>query len=88
MRSPSASLGLLACGDVRPGAHDLQRLPLRVLDHPERILNPDIVAVAMPETIFEGSSALLHQRTHLRKAREIIRMQPDRPEILVLKHLP
>ena len=82
-------LRLFAIGDVGPRADDLGRAPLRVADHPERVLDPDVMAVAMAEAIFDRPSAFLDQRSHLLEyALGVLRMQPHRPEILVLEHLP
>ena len=82
-------LRLLASGDVGPGSDDLERAPLAVVDDAERVLDPDVVSVAMPEAILDRAAAFFDQRRHLLEhARGILRMQTHRPEILVLEHLP
>ena len=56
-------LGLdpLAVRHVRPGADDLLGLALVVVGDGERVLDPDVVAVAMAETVFEAAAALADQ---------------------------
>ena len=82
-------LGLLAGGNIGPRADDLERAALAVVDHAERVLDPDIMSVAVPEAVLERPAAFLDQRRHLLEhARGILRMQTHGPEILVLQHLP
>src|SRR5262249_25432386 len=47
-----SKLGLLSTGDISPGSDDFQRAPLVVFDDPESILDPDVMSVPMPESIF------------------------------------
>ena len=51
-------LGLLAAGDVRPRADDLERPTLAVVDDPEGVLDPDVMPVAMAEAILDASRRL------------------------------
>ena len=80
---------LFASRDVGPRPNDLQRTALLVPHHPEGVLDPDVMSVAMTEAIFDRASALFDQRTHLPEdALGIFWVQTDGPEILVLEHLP
>ena len=51
--------------DVRPRTDDLKRLSRFILDDLERVLDPDVVAVSVPEPVFDCAATLLDQRTHL-----------------------
>src|SRR4029079_15822632 len=82
-------LSTLPVGDVGPRADDLRGTTLRIADHSERVLDPDVVAVAMAEAIFDGSFAFLDQWSHfLEHAFGVFGVQAHSPKILVLEHLP
>ena len=82
-------LGPFAIGDVGPRANDLRGTTLAVAHDVKGVLDPDVVPVAVAETIFDCSSALFYQGRHFSKdALGVLRMQPHGPEVLVLEHLP
>ena len=62
-----AQLGLdgFALADIGPGADQLQRTAGFVVDDPERVLDPDVMSVAMPEAVLDRSPSALDQRPHL-----------------------
>jgi hypothetical protein len=82
-------LGRLSRGDVRPGAYDLERTAPVVFDHPEGVLDPDVMPVAVAEAVFQCPAPLFHERTHFAEdARSVLGVEAHGPEVFVFQHLP
>ena len=64
--------------------------PCVVAHHPEGVLDPDVVSVAMAEAIFDAYLRLVSIRGPISSKTRLASswMQTDGPEILVLEHLP
>ena len=81
-------LGFLALGDVGPGADQLLRIAVGVLDDLEAVLDPDVVAVAMAEAIFDAAAAAGDQRSHaLEHADRVLRVEMVGPAFRIGGHL-
>ncbi len=79
-------LGLLARGDIAPGADDLDRLAVVAAQQILLVADPDVIAVALAEAVLGGVSALLEQLRLLGLDRgKILGMDVAAPEIGVLK---
>src|SRR6476661_673630 len=82
-------LRLLAVGNIRPRTDDFKWTTLSVVDDPERVLDPDVTPVPMPEAILYGPSAFIDQRDHFPEdALGILWMETYSPEVFVFEHLP
>src|SRR5262249_2891886 len=49
-----------ALSDISPRANELSRLTCIVAQNSERVLDPDVVAIVMPKTIFKGTATVLY----------------------------
>src|SRR6266567_4398116 len=82
-------LCLLTIRNIGPGAYDLQRASLVVMNDPKGVLHPDVMPITMSESVLDRASAPFHQWTHfLKYPRGIIWVQAHGPKIFVLQHLP
>ena len=82
-------LDLLAMSNVCPGSDKLEGLTLLVVNNLESILDPYVIPVSMPKSIFEGASALCYEGTHFfEETLGIIRMNAVGPEFRIFNHLP
>src|SRR5262249_31776053 len=87
-RIAELSFNVFAFGDVRPRTHHLGRSADLVLDHLERILNPDVVAVAMLEAVFNRAATRLDEGAHfLEHSWCIFGVEVVRPAPLVANHV-
>ncbi len=76
-------------GDVGPGADDLQRIAGFVVDDLERVLDPNVLTVAMAKAVLNGSASLFDERPHFfENPFRIVGMKPLRPEFVILEHFP
>src|SRR5262245_1400257 len=75
--------------DVGPGAHDLERMASFVFDALERILDPNVLPVAMAESVLDGSPSSFNEGSHFfEDPFRIVGMKPLRPELAILEHFP
>ena len=78
----------LALGNVGPRADKLERMAGVVIDDLEGVLDPNVMPVAVPEAIFDGSAAAPDQRKHLAECpRSVIRVEMIGPALGVCGHL-
>ena len=79
---------LFAVRNVRPRADDLKWLAGIIVNDFERVLDPNVVPVSMPEAVLNRSATALHQRTHLLEYTiDIVRVQSLWPKLGILEHL-
>src|SRR5262245_33731201 len=59
-----------------------------IVEHPESVLNPDVVPIAVPEAVFDRPSALFYQRTQFGEhAWRVVRVQTIGPAFRIGDHL-
>ena len=84
----SQLLSLLVLGDVRPGAHQLERTSGVVIDDLEGVLDPDVMPVAMAKAILDAAAAPADQRQHLAEgSRRVLGMEMIGPALRIGGHL-
>src|SRR5262245_66433500 len=63
-------------------------MAILIIDNFERVLNPNVVPIAMAESIVERSPAFLYERRHLLdNPGRVIRVQMVRPALRIGSHL-